>query len=334
MVFSPKPRTAPTVKQTRNISGDRRKFEVKLGFFSTLLLLIVTLGGIAGAFYLGMLTGHHAGFETALASSSVNVAKFPIVARASDVVVEDNIENEIFHKLENPDQRTLNQDQFAGVKEEPLPELEEIHTKEISEVERVALPSPAPVVNETAPGEIFSRNSVLKDVEAKVVVKEDPEIGLEPTQIITPNPTPVRGGTLVPSVPKIEKEIDQKIIESISSVIPSQQLPKPAILAATPTLPPTADNRRAVSAFIKPSLPKGWVAQVAAPREIKDAEELVLKLKESGFPAIIENATVNGQEYYRVLVGPEDDRALGNELINQLRREPYIRGEPFLKLIR
>lgn len=81
-------------------------------------------------------------------------------------------------------------------------------------------------------------------------------------------------------------------------------------------------------------VPKGWFAQVAAPREMSDARSLAGQLKGSGFPVSIERARVRGQEYYRVLVGPENSRQLAQRLIQQLKREPYLTGDPFIKLIR
>ena len=57
-------------------------------------------------------------------------------------------------------------------------------------------------------------------------------------------------------------------------------------------------------------------------------------LSSSGFPVVIEKAMVRGQTYYRVLVGPEDDRTRGEILLGQVKRERYLTGQPFIRMIK
>ncbi|MCB0338518.1 MAG: SPOR domain-containing protein [Bdellovibrionales bacterium] len=88
------------------------------------------------------------------------------------------------------------------------------------------------------------------------------------------------------------------------------------------------------SDFFQAVLAPGWYVQVAAPRQAQDAESLSKKLKSSGFPVVIERANVRGQEYFRVLSGPERSRSQAELLIGQLKRERYLRSDPFLRMIR
>lgn len=81
-------------------------------------------------------------------------------------------------------------------------------------------------------------------------------------------------------------------------------------------------------------VPHGWYAQVAAPSREGDALSLAGRLKASGFGVKIELARVRGQDYFRVLVGPEDARHHAERLIVQLKRESYLKGEPFIKLVK
>jgi cell division septation protein DedD len=78
----------------------------------------------------------------------------------------------------------------------------------------------------------------------------------------------------------------------------------------------------------------GWYAQVAAPSRVEDARDLGKKLRSSGFAVQIEQAKVRGQEYFRVLVGPESNRTYAERLVTQLKRERYIQGDPFIKKVR
>ena len=73
---------------------------------------------------------------------------------------------------------------------------------------------------------------------------------------------------------------------------------------------------------------------MAAPKARSDADSLAQKLRSSGFQITIETANVRGEKYFRVLVGPEDNRTLAQRLSGQVKREPYVQGEPFIKVIR
>lgn len=78
----------------------------------------------------------------------------------------------------------------------------------------------------------------------------------------------------------------------------------------------------------------GWYAQVAAPRKREDAEKIAKQLKGSKFQVIIENAQVRGQEYFRVLVGPETNRELADKSLDSLKRQSYLQADPFVRLVK
>ncbi len=92
-------------------------------------------------------------------------------------------------------------------------------------------------------------------------------------------------------------------------------------------------NNEKESSFVKSVLPNGWFAQLAAPKQVADADFLAKQLRDSGFPVVIEKTVVRGEEYYRVLCGPEEKREHAEILINQLKRESYIKAEPFLRRV-
>ncbi|MBX7138162.1 MAG: SPOR domain-containing protein [Oligoflexia bacterium] len=81
-------------------------------------------------------------------------------------------------------------------------------------------------------------------------------------------------------------------------------------------------------------LPRGWFAQVAAPKKRGDADGLAAKLRASGFTVTIESAEVRGDQYFRVLVGPEDSRDQAQRLSAQLARERYLQGQPFIRMVK
>lgn len=88
------------------------------------------------------------------------------------------------------------------------------------------------------------------------------------------------------------------------------------------------------SRHLRSTIRPGWYAQVAAPQKLLDADSLAERLRRSGFPVVIERAEVRGQNYFRVLVGPESSRGIAQRLVQQVQREPYIASDPFVKLVR
>jgi cell division septation protein DedD len=75
----------------------------------------------------------------------------------------------------------------------------------------------------------------------------------------------------------------------------------------------------------------GWYVQVAAPQYSKDAEDLAQKMRESGFAVLVNYVNVNGQEYFRVLSGPESTKVIANRLRDQLMREKLVDSVPFVR---
>lgn len=78
----------------------------------------------------------------------------------------------------------------------------------------------------------------------------------------------------------------------------------------------------------------GWYVQAAAPDTRSAAETLARGLANAGFPVRIESAKVRGQSYFRVLAGPESNRTQAERLLSQVKREPGIGAEPFIRQIK
>jgi DedD protein len=112
----------------------------------------------------------------------------------------------------------------------------------------------------------------------------------------------------------------------IAPALPAVQ-EKPA--AQEKVVPTKSDSN-----FVKRVVPGGYFAQVAAPKNLSDAESVARKLKKSGFPVVVEVANVRGEEYYRVLVGPEQNRVHADRLVDQLRSERYLSAPPFIRQVK
>ncbi|MEZ4753668.1 MAG: SPOR domain-containing protein [Bdellovibrionota bacterium] len=163
------------------------------------------------------------------------------------------------------------------------------------------------------------KSAISQPKEAAVVEKllpevEQPEIEVQP-EMFEEEPVVIE-----------EEPVIQASEETAKAVIKEEQKP----IEVKVTIPESIDQ----SQFIRTVVPQGWYTQVAAPRNISDAHPLALKLKNSGFSVIIERALVRGDEYFRILVGPEANKILANRLLEQVKRESYISGEPFIRSVR
>jgi cell division septation protein DedD len=87
------------------------------------------------------------------------------------------------------------------------------------------------------------------------------------------------------------------------------------------------------SNLVRKVLPPGYFAQVSAPKKLSEAEAVAKKLKRSGFPVVVESASVNGQNFYRVLVGPEENKVQAERLVGQLQSESFVASKPFIRKV-
>jgi cell division septation protein DedD len=91
----------------------------------------------------------------------------------------------------------------------------------------------------------------------------------------------------------------------------------------------------AAGGLVRKSLPVGYFAQVAAPKKLSEAEGVAKRIKRAGFPVLVESATVNGQSFYRVVVGPEENKVQVERLITQLQKESLAGGsKPFIRRVK
>jgi cell division protein FtsN len=133
-------------------------------------------------------------------------------------------------------------------------------------------------------------------------------------------------------VAKPKAEVTKAPVREIEKV-ESEPVKQPS---PTPTRKPvpTPEKKAAGDVAVKKVVPSGFFAQVAAPTKRADAESVARKLKKSGFPVVVEEATVNGESYYRVLVGPEDNKVQADRLIQQLQSERYLSSVPFVRRVK
>lgn len=99
----------------------------------------------------------------------------------------------------------------------------------------------------------------------------------------------------------------------------------------TPTPKPTPVPTKEPASFAKP--PDGWYVQVATIRNAEEAKKLSKSLYSTGFASEVEIFKLGNETYYRVLVGPETSKEYADRLVEQLGREKYLSGAPFIRKI-
>lgn len=328
----PGPRTNPTVLNptvpnpsvTQALKSRRslRHWEVRLGLPQLVVLVGFVTGSMVFSFYLGLTSGQTIGFETALERSGAGLPRLPVPGASPEgSLPQDDAAFDVYAKLNAPlpgepgdsDGRKLEPSGAAGR----------------------GMTGGAPL----DPGAVFGSAGAapqvgtvpelgsIKSVGAAPLLEPETERSLAariaPEQVS--EVAPVAGATERVESPSPPVEAAVKKVET-AKVAEANKKPE---IAEKPAVKPTDST----ASLVRRSLGKGWYAQVAAAPSLTEAEGLARKLKESGFPVLIETTKVQGTAYYRIVVGPETSRQQAQILVNQLKREPYIKEDPFLRTV-
>lgn len=335
--------------------GGIKRWEVRLALSHAAALIGIVTGSLVCAFYLGLASGQRAGFEGAQAALLANVAKFPIPDEYRDRsnTQPEEFANDVYAQLGDPS--ILEDAQPAG----DLPTIAKVKEAELLKGE-ASVKEPSQFKDNVDLIEQESRAELtVKDTGQKIIANpSDLNVGSlskDSDTLITDTETSptnsaitvlgskgkattlgsIKGSnSVVPSLNQTTEhsEVSREMKSEIKQVAKLDSSPKidSFALESVKKQEPTQNT----NSFVREVLPKGWFAQVAAPRQLKDADQLARKLKENGFPVVIEKADVKGEQYHRILVGPEENRNLAQALIGQLKSESYLRGEPFLRVVK
>ncbi len=322
-------RTHPTVKSvvTMNRKSLKEK-EVRLGLSQLVILIGLVTGSMAGAYYLGFFSGRRVGFEGALSSMAANVPKIPVPELGLETAHQGrDLESDVYAKL--------NQEAVAPtqpVDPQVMPDLGSIEKTEVEPVtiEDLGLSDPEPVaeVKPELKPELDTQTThakVAQELGIEPPPAAKPEVGLKP-EIKDEKQAVVKvlGG----------EEHETSLKEELAEQVEIKPTPKPKATEVKTEAKKEKEPKKDGVNVLKAQLPKGWFAQVAAPQQMSEAEALARRLKGSGFPVVIEKADIKGSSYYRVLVGPEETKSKAETLVNQVRRERYINGAPFLRAVK
>lgn len=363
----PGPRANPTIKPLATMNKKNlRVWEIKIGLTQLVVLIGAVSGSLLCAFLLGYFSGQRVGFEGALASTMANVARMPVAAERNEDSNVDDVVSEVYARLGEEGASDLGSDLKKGANEaaakiEDLPDLSGIKKlAQAEKIEELNLPQKieanAAVINERNQNEARKSLGSLVE-EQKPADKESAAESVPQVEVLEPllDKAKTEKDITLAKIDRSEEvakellkgaEKTQQANKNLKLEVKPQAIQKEEKLAllnnkskleakeAKSTDSKTAALNKSQQISTVPKLSKGWFAQVAAPRKRTDADAIVSKLRSSGFRVSIENANVRGEEYFRVMVGPEDNRQMAERLVDQLKREKYLKSDPFVRLVK
>lgn len=340
---------------SRRSSG--RGWEIRLGPLQVVVWLGLAFGGIFGSYSMGFFSGRYVGFEAARTASGVEVPKLAL----TDEVPERSQKewDNVYGKLGGA--AVVGQDEVtSGVTQQKGAEKKAVEAKVPGPDQRIV----------KAVQEMQQENAAIdRETSPSVVVKKD--LLSDTDSIFTEDVG--GGGALVDDSPSKEisgkggearvlgREVDSLDGTTTNAVEPAQAkgsapegvakeaqakeaVAKKVAGAEGGEIAPVTTQKPSGEAKLKePSkekisvvkrLPRGYFAQVAAPKTRAEAEELARKIRKSGFPVVVEDNSTGRSPFYRVMVGPEDNKVQADRMLGQLKREKYLNGKAFIREVK
>jgi cell division septation protein DedD len=312
-------------------------WEVKLYPLQIIILFGIILGSLASSYYLGFFTGQSFGYKTALDKSESSVSKLPILPALNEESF-DSVASEVYAKL-NEDKFTKEasaKNASDTKKSSDLPKLEPIGALEAKTDEAHSINA-----QDNLADTIGSKGlAAVKEQEDPVDRKEREKdsLLLSDGNLLNSQQSDSKGI-------KVNHEADSKkgaakVVSAVEEVKDVSQNESKKQAAAEKEATNNQKNENTNSLIeqkdsVTNAPPKtGWYVQLAAPNKLSDAEVMIEKLKKSGFPAVVETAKVKNSFYFRVLVGPEENKQRAERLLSQVKQEKSVQGNPFVKFIK
>lgn len=311
--------------------GSNQGWELRLGKLQVAVWLGLAVGSIVGSYSVGFFAGRYVGFETARKSTSVEVAKLPITDIAPELPAQNP--STIYEKLNSPavmreveQEAAVSKPRVAAKESAPAYKEPKIIDEDAAALaagtsekrsqaaaQDGGAAAPAAAVEEIE--ELFGEDGTGSEL----IIGDEQSA---PTKKV-PESVRILGAEKAVEPAQVEKSANELLDERIASA------------RTTEEKAPKVEKKPAASdPLVRKVLPPGFFAQVAAPKKQSDAESIARKLKQSGFPVVIESTTVRGESFYRVLVGPEENKVQADRLVSQLRSESYIAGAPFIRKVK
>jgi cell division septation protein DedD len=324
--------------------GESQVWELRLGRLQVVVWLGLALGSVFGAYCIGFFSGRYVGFETGREVTGVEVAKLPV----GDVVPESSPQSQdrIYDRLNSP--AVMGDNSTISAKDSAVARGTATNQKTPRLLEETGSQVPTTVAKElSAHGAADATQDDLANFLEEDVKGSELIIGADSAVGATKPSENIRVLGSAKSVESGKKEskvalgvleasrdnaVDALLDERIAKARGDAGKDKTSQAVVGHGVEATINGE--ASKAPKTLIPSGYFAQIAAPKTILEAEGIARKLKRSGFPVVLEPTSVAGQSFYRVLVGPEQNKVQAERLVSQLKGESYISGTPFIRKVK
>ena len=334
---------------TRRASGER--LEIRLGALQVFVWLGLALGSIFAAYGLGFVSGKSVGFESARSSSGIEVAKLAV----SDALPPERSEQSvsgIYDRLNAPavlDRGTEpGKADAKGSASAPTKPVRDITAERVKQIQDEDAAANARSSGDDSASSLAEIESIFADESAGSAEVESAKnvkiLGSDKAKAAAAAAQPASDADKKTVGSLLDERLGENQAAASAGGLEEQASGKVMGAVTTKTEPATAPvalqpEKKTAPAVEAPAtkiavtkkLKKGYYAQVQAPKTVEEAEQTARKLRDSGFPVVIESANSGGQSFYRVLVGPEDKKVQAERFLGQLKSEKYLKGTPFIK---
>ena len=339
--------------------GSGRGWEIKLGPLQVVVWLGLALGAIYGSYFIGFFSGKYVGFEDARTASGGEVPKLALNEEIPDRSPKewDNVYGKLGGAaVVGQDERAnANGEQATSDKKAAEPKAPDQRiVKAVQEMQK----EDASSARETSPSVVVKKD-LLSDTDS--IFTGDVGGGQDVIDESPPKEISGKGGEVrvlgreVESLDgKAKASTESAQAKSAASVVESNaatakkgaapELPEEVTPAKQKAVEPKTVESKAVEPKVKETvkekvsvvkrLPRGYFAQVAAPKTRAEAEELARKIRKSGFPVVVEDNSTGRSPFYRVMVGPEENKVQADRMLGQLKREKYLDGKLFVRQVK
>ncbi len=336
----------PSEENGRSAMGTRRgetqSWELRLGRLQVVVWLGLALGSICGAYCIGFFSGRYVGFETGREVTGVEVAKLP----TGDVFPESSPQSQdkIYDKLNSPAvMADGGEAQDAAVARGGMNQKTPRLLDEKADVAVAKAPGGSAARQEQPSGNDTAREDLVNffgedAVGSELIIGSDagPDVakpsenvrmlgGSKPSEVAKADAKTLPTTGVVSKDKAVDALLDERIakarVESAKDALSSDGAVE-------------APKKSDAASMVRKVVPSGYFAQIAAPKTLNEAEAIAKKLKRSGFPVVVEPTAVAGQSFFRVLVGPEENKVQADRLVSQLKGESFISGTPFIRKVK
>ncbi|MFN4894458.1 MAG: SPOR domain-containing protein [Pseudomonadota bacterium] len=322
-----------------------KRWEIRLGTLQVAVWLGLAIGACVGGYFVGFFSGRYVGFESAREGSSGGVLKLPVPELVADARLanSNSAYEKVYDKLKAPAilpesngprasanvaEAVRHADANQGDDTAKRPEVPQKIT--LGQQEVIAN-SGDDIFEDTGSNTqliIGADQGADEELEEKISEKVEVKV---PASVRMLGSADSEGDTSSSAA----SILDARIANARSEASQAANVDKVDGQEAKRVAAPEPAGKSAETATpIKKVLPAGFFAQVAAPKKLAEAEAVAKKLKRSGFPVVVESASVNGQSFYRVLVGPEENKVQAERLVDQLQSESYVASKPFIRKVK